>query len=169
MNEKPISVGADALAIELKRHLLRYLDRLNIAYCDHGVGEADASTPYPDIAYSVANSVLHGVSDRGILLCGTGIGMAITANKFPGIRAAVCHDLYSAERSRKSNDCQILCLGACVISPAFAETILDVWLYAEFRNGRSTPKLQRLAEIENRLRERAAVEEARFADFAYFS
>lgn len=167
MNETPISVGADALAFALKEHVLRHLDRLKIPYYDHGVQGEEAPTLYPDVAYSVAHAVRRGVSSRGILLCGTGIGMAITANKFPGIRAAVCHDLYSAERSRKSNDCQILCLGACVISPEFAETILDIWLFAEFKHGRSTPKLNRLAEIEAEVSRGDSMEAARYADSAY--
>lgn len=167
MKDKPLSVGADAMAFALKEHILRHLERLHIPYYDHGVQSDEDGALYPDIASSVAHAVSRGVSDRGILLCGTGIGMAITANKFPGIRAAVCHDLYSAERSRKSNDCQILCLGACVISPAFAETLLDVWLFAEFRGGRSTPKLNRLAEIEGEVRSLVLADEARYADVAY--
>lgn len=155
------------MAFALKEHVLRHLDRLQIPYFDHGVPAEEDPTLYPDVAYSVAHAVMRGVSNRGILLCGTGIGMAITANKFPGIRAAVCHDLYSAERSRKSNDCQILCLGACVISPEFAETLLDVWLFSEFKHGRSTSKLNRLAEIESALSRGFPIKAARYAESGY--
>jgi ribose 5-phosphate isomerase B len=148
MNTKTIAVGADDLALDLKARILDYLRERFFIVEDFGVQEGD-HTAYPDIAYSVSMAVARGAFSRGILLCGTGIGMAITANKIPGIRAAVCHDLYSAERSRLSNDCQILTMGSRVISPDFAESILDVWLHAEFKNGRSTPKLQRISEIED--------------------
>lgn len=150
MNQKPIAIGADDLALDLKEHVAAYLNKLGFMIEDYGVSPGE-QTVYPDVAGRVAAAVTRGFSDNGILLCGTGIGMAITANKFPGIRAAVCHDLYSAERSRLSNNCQILCMGAKIISPEFAETILEIWMFAEFKNGRSTHKLQRLSEIERRL------------------
>lgn len=148
MNTKTIAIGADDLALDLKARLVEYLLEHHFTVEDFGVQEGE-HTAYPDIAYAVSMSVARGAQSRGILLCGTGIGMAITANKIPGIRAAVCHDLYSAERSRLSNDCQILTMGSQIISQDFAESILDVWLHAEFKNGRSTPKLQRISEIED--------------------
>lgn len=150
MNQKPIAIGADAFALDLKEHVAAYLNTLGFRIEDYGVRPGE-QTAYPDVASRVASALTSGFSNNGILLCATGIGMAITANKFPGIRAAVCHDLYSAERSRLSNNCQILCLGAKIISPEFAETILNVWMFTEFKNGRSTPKLQRLAQIESQL------------------
>jgi ribose 5-phosphate isomerase B len=149
MNTKTIAVGADDLALDLKARLVNYLRERFFIVEDFGVHECE-HTPYPDIAYAVSMAVARGAFSRGILLCGTGIGMAITANKIPGIRAAVCHDLYSAERSRLSNNCQILTMGSRIINPDFAESILDVWLHADFKNGRSTPKLQRISEIEDR-------------------
>jgi ribose 5-phosphate isomerase B len=148
MNTKTIAIGADDLAVDLKARLVEYLRERYFIVEDFGVHENE-HTAYPDIAYAVSMAVARGSFNRGILLCGTGIGMAITANKIPGIRAAVCHDLYSAERSRLSNDCQILTMGSQIVSPDFAESILEVWLHAEFKNGRSTPKLQRISEIED--------------------
>ena len=85
---------------------------------------------------------------RGILHCGTGIGMVITANKVPGICTAVCHDPYSAERSRMSNDCQIMTLGSRVIGEGLAKSLVKIWLEAEFQGGRSTPKVERIKAIE---------------------
>jgi ribose 5-phosphate isomerase B len=101
---KPIAVGADDAAFELKGKIVDYLKSKGIPVEDYGVNNPDPAILYPDVALSVAQAVAAGKHDRGILMCGTGIGVAITANKVPGIRAAVCHDSYSAERSRKSND-----------------------------------------------------------------
>jgi ribose 5-phosphate isomerase B len=101
---KPIAVGADDAAFELKGKIVDYLKSKGIPVEDYGVNNPDPAILYPDVALSVAQAVAAGKHDRGILMWGTGIGVAITANKVPGIRAAVCHDSYSAERSRKSND-----------------------------------------------------------------
>ena len=98
---KPIAVGADDAAFELKAKIVDYLKSKGIPVEDYGVNNPDPAILYPDVALSVAQAVAAGKHDRGILMCGTGIGVAITANKVPGIRAAVCHDSYSAERSRK--------------------------------------------------------------------
>jgi ribose 5-phosphate isomerase B len=100
----------------------------------------------------VAEAVAGGKHDRAILMCGTGIGMCITANKVPGIRAAVCHDVYSTERSRKSNDCQIMALGGRVIAPEAAKLLVDKWLASEFQAGRSAPKVARIREIEEQFK-----------------
>jgi ribose 5-phosphate isomerase B len=98
----------------------------------------------------VANAVRAGEFDRGILICGTGIGMAIAANKIPGIRAAVVHDPYSAERSRKSNNAQVLAMGALVIGPKLARQLVSIWLEAEFQGGESTRKVEKISQIESR-------------------
>jgi len=112
---------------------------------------ADAIEYYPDVAERVALAVAKAGYDRGILVCGTGIGMAITACKVPGIRAALCHDTYSAERSRKSNDAQILTMGARVIGPELAKSIVETWLRSEFDDGSpSAPKVQRMDEIDKK-------------------
>ncbi len=103
---------------------------------------------YPDVAYTVADAVASGEFQRGILLCGTGIGMCICANKVPGIRAAVCHDPYSAERSRKSNNAQIMCMGERVIGAELAKTLVDTWLPCEFAGGGSAPKVAEIDRLE---------------------
>lgn len=142
-----IAIGADEAAFNLKQTIKTYLIGLGLEVCDYGVYNTDPVL-YADIAYLVATAIAEGKHERGILICGTGIGMAITANKVPGIRAAVCHDPYSAERSRKSNDCQIMTFGARVIGEELAKTLVKIWLDSEFQGGGSTRKIERIAEIE---------------------
>lgn len=93
-----------------------------------------------------------GSSAEALLVCGTGIGMAIVANKVPGVRAACCHDPYSAERARKSNDAQVITMGAQVVAPALAMSLLDIWLQSEFAGGRSTPKVDKIKALDQRYR-----------------
>jgi ribose 5-phosphate isomerase B len=125
-----------------------HLQSQGIAVEDYGIDDPSSKTPYPDVALVVAEAIIAGKHDRGILMCGTGIGVAITANKVPGIRAAVCHDAYSTERSRKSNDCQIMTMGGRVIAAESAKLLVDIWLASEFQGGRSAPKVARIKEIE---------------------
>ena len=103
---------------------------------------------YPDIALLVSRKVAAGDFDRAVLICGTGIGMAIVANKVPGIRAAQCCDIYSAERARKSNNAQVITLGAQIIGPELAKKLIDAWLESEFQGGRSLPKVEKINEID---------------------
>ena len=145
---KPIAIGADDAGFELKTKIVDYLKSKGIPVEDYGVEAADPSVLYPDVALTVAQAVATGKHDRGILMCGTGIGVAITANKIPGIRAAVCHDPFSAERSRKSNDCQIMTMGGRVIGEELAKSLVDVWLASEYQGGRSAPKVERMKEID---------------------
>lgn len=142
-----IAVGCDEAAYQLKQKIMAHLEERGIEYQDFGSDEGE-KVLYPDVAQKVANEVAAGRFERGILICGTGIGMAITANKVPGIRAAVCHDPYSAERSRKSNDAQILCMGARVIGEELARYLVDIWISCDFAGGGSAPKVQRIKEIE---------------------
>ena len=111
---------------------------------------ADDEIDYPDVAERVAIAVRDGRSDRAILICGTGIGMAIAANKVPGVRAAQAHDVYSAERARKSNNAQILTLGARVIGPESAKTVVHAWLESEFAGGASTRKVAKIDRLDAR-------------------
>lgn len=143
-----IAIGCDEAAYDLKEIIKAYLIELNQDVEDMGVYDKNPVL-YPDIALKVATSVADGQYERGILICGTGLGMAITANKVPGIRAATCHDVYSAERSRKSNDCQILTMGARVVGVEVAKTVVKAWLESEFQGGGSTAKVQRMIEIDN--------------------
>lgn len=142
-----IAIGCDDAAYNLKVELMKFLDSLGIEYQDFGAGAGD-TTLYPNVAEKVALAVSSGEFERGILTCGTGIGMCITANKVPGIRAAVCHDVFSAERSRKSNDAQIICFGERVIGVELAKSLLKTWLGCDFAGGGSTPKLEKMKEID---------------------
>ena len=143
-----IAIGCDEAAYQLKVALIEHLkNREDIELKDFGANAGEVIL-YPDVAKAVAEAVAAGEFERGILVCGTGIGMAITANKVPGIRAAVCHDPFSAERSRKSNNAQIMCMGERVIGVELAKYLLDVWLKCDFSGGGSTPKVNRIDEID---------------------
>lgn len=142
-----IVIGCDEAAYEFKETIKQYLLARNFEVTDVGVYDTQPSL-YPKEAKKVADAILNGEADRGILMCGTGIGMAITANKVKGIRAAVAHDHFSMERSVLSNDCQVICFGARIISPIFAETMLDKWFDLEFTNENSQKKLDVIKEIE---------------------
>lgn len=142
-----IAIGCDDAAYNLKVELIKYLETLGIECDDFGAGSGD-TTLYPNVAEKVALAVAEGKYERAILTCGTGIGMCITANKIPGVRAAVCHDVFSAERSRKSNDAQIICFGERVIGVELAKSLLKTWLECDFAGGGSTPKLEKMKEID---------------------
>ncbi len=143
-----IAIGCDEAAYQLKVALIEHLNkREDIELKDFGANAGEVIL-YPDVAKAVAEAVAAGEFERGILVCGTGIGMSITANKVPGIRAAVCHDPFSAERSRKSNNAQIMCMGERVIGVELAKYLLDVWLKCDFSGGGSTPKVNRIDEID---------------------
>lgn len=146
-----IAIGCDNAAVGLKDALRDYMrERSDIQVTDFGVNSETDPEYYPDVAERVASAVARGEFDRGVLVCGTGIGMSITANKVPGIRAALCHDVYSAERARKSNDAQIITMGARVIGVESAKVVLKAWLESEFAGGGSAPKVQRIKEIEDK-------------------
>lgn len=151
-----IAIGADDAAFELKDLLLAELRELGHDPVDHSPRPGEPTEHYPDIAASVATSVADGEADRGVLICGTGIGMAISANKVPGIRAAQCHDAYSAERARRSNDAQIITLGARVIGPELARSLVRTFLAADYDGGRSAPKVERMAALDDRFRSTSA-------------
>ena len=142
-----IAIGCDEAAYDLKSAIMKHLDEIGVAYEDFGANKGEIVL-YPDVAQKVAQVVADGKYERGILVCGTGIGMAITANKVPGIRAAVCHDPFSTERARKSNDAQIMCMGERVIGVELAKYLVDIWLKCEFSGGGSIPKVDRIMEIE---------------------
>jgi ribose 5-phosphate isomerase B len=150
--DRPVFLGADDAGLDLLDVIARELADLGVRVevvrpADIGPEEVD----YPDVAERVALAIQDGRSDRGILICGTGIGMAISANKVPGVRAAQAHDVYSAERARKSNNAQILTLGARVIGPESAKTVVRAWLASEFAGGASTRKVEKVDMLERRL------------------
>ena len=147
-----ISLGCDEAGLPLMDILREHLKQKGIEVKDFGVHSTDP-VDYPDIAVAASEAVASGECDRGILVCGTGIGMSITANKVPGVRAALCHDTYSAERARKSNDAQVITMGARVIGSELAKSIIDVWLASEFAGGRSAPKVAKMNAVDERYRQ----------------
>lgn len=140
---KPVAIGSDEAGYRLKDVLIGVLQEEGLEVADYGCHSEDP-VDYPDVAFEVAEAVARGEHDRGILICGTGIGMSIAANKVAGVRAAQAHDPYSAERARKSNDAQILALGARVIGSELAKSIVRTWLQAEFAGGGSTRKVAKI-------------------------
>lgn len=142
-----IAVGSDHYGLDLKNIICSFLRDRGIEYKDFGTMTRKA-IDYPDIAKKVAEAIADGEFDRGILICGTGIGMAIAANKVRGIRAATCHDIYSAERARKSNDAQIMTIGALVVGAEVAKMLVDAWLRSEFQGGPSATKVRKIMRIE---------------------
>lgn len=145
-----VVLSSDHRGYKLKDSLKKFLEERKIEFLDVGTFSAD-SVDYPDFAMLAAEKVSHGDYDRGILICGSGIGMCIVANKFPGVRAAVCHDVSAAEMSRKHNDSNMLGLGADVINEELARKILHVWLETKFEGGRHLRRIQKISDIESRL------------------
>lgn len=146
---RTIVIGCDNAAVAMKEAIIQFLTQKGITVQNMGCDSADDQTNYPTIAKRVCNQVIESKYEkRGILICGTGIGMAMTANKFKGIRAAVCHDIYSAERSIKSNKGNVLCMGARVIGPELAKKIVEEWISLEFQDGPSTVKVEEICGIE---------------------
>lgn len=142
-----IAIGADSAGVDLKNLIeARLAGRPGLDVVDHGVPDAQATTAYPHIGLDVARAVAAGEADRGLLICGTGIGMSIAANKVAGIRATVAHDSYSVERSVLSNNCQVLTLGARVIGAELALRLVDEWLTYEFDETSASAK--KVAVIE---------------------
>ncbi len=142
-----IAIDADSNGLGLKTTLLDLLKDKKVEVSDLAYLESHRGD-YPDIAFNLARKIQDGAFERGILICGTGLGMAMCANKVKGVFAGTCHDVYSAERLRKSNDAQIITFGALVIGPQLAMTIIDAWLDSEFQGGRSQPKVERMRELE---------------------
>ena len=146
---KPIVVGADHLGLPLKDALKGYLIEKGYQVVDVGVN-TDEPVLYPNIAVALSERIALGEFERGVLVCGTGIGMAITANKVPGVRAAVIHDSYSAERAQGSNDAQVACFGSLVIGVSTAKKNLDIWLDTEFGGGGSQPKVDLIKALDEK-------------------
>ena len=142
-----IAIGCDEAGCAFRDEVKKLLLDRGYEVEDFGTFD-DQPVLYPDIAVAVSQSVLSGKNERGILICGTGIGMAISANKVPGIRAAVCHDPFTTERSRKSNNCQIMCMGARVIAPQLGRLLVDLWLQCDFEGGGSAAKVKCISKYE---------------------
>ena len=143
-----IVIGSDHFGYGLKEDLKQHLIELGHEPVDVGCDNADQPVDYPDVAVAAAQRIASGEFDRGILICGTGAGMAIVANKVAGVRAACCHDPYSAERARKSNNAQVITMGAQVVGPALGRQLLDHWLASEFAGGRSQAKVAKIEALD---------------------
>lgn len=144
-----IALGSDHGGFVLKEKIREYLDERGIMYHDFGTLNQE-SVDYPDFALEVAEAVARGDYDRGILICGTGIGIGIAANKVPGIRAALCHDVFSARASRQHNDANILTMGERVLGPGLALEIVKVWLETGFEGGRHARRVAKINDIEQK-------------------
>ena len=142
-----ISVGSDHRGVHVKTKLLELLEQLGHDVSDVGTDSTE-SVDYPDIAARVARQVAQHAADRGILICGTGIGMAITANKFAGVRAATCHDELTAEMCRRHNDVNVLCLSGDMLGERNLQGMVQVWLETEFEGGRHARRLEKIARFE---------------------
>ena len=143
MENSPIIIGGDHAGYELKEYVKKYLTALNFTVEDRGAF-SDASVDYPDIGIQVAQKISSGEYQRGILICGTGIGMSMVANRFPSVRAALCNDLFSAIMSRRHNNANILVMGGRVIGSELAKEIVRVWLETPFEGGRHQKRIDKI-------------------------
>src|SRR5512134_1311357 len=142
-----IAIGSDHVGYPLKEEVKKYLDELGYSYRDFGAHSTER-TDYPLFARDVTSAISSKQADLGILICGTGVGMAITANKVKGIRAVVCSEPYSAMLSRQHNNTNVLALGGRVIGPELARMIVKAWLEAEFEGGRHASRVEMISQIE---------------------
>ena len=142
-----VAIDCDDAAVELKKIIYNHMISKGIAINDLNYA-ATGNNTYPEIGYNLALKIKAGEYDRGILICGTGLGMAMIANKVEGVYAGVCHDVFSAERLVKSNNAQVLTMGARVIGSELAKMIVDVWMNSEFEGGRSLPKVEKMHLLE---------------------
>lgn len=140
-------IGSDHGGFTLKEAIKKHLAERGVAVMDMGTHSLD-SVDYPDVAVAVARAVAAGEYERGILICGTGVGVSIAANKVPGIRAALCHDTFSAAMSREHNDANILTMGERVIGQGLACMIVDTWLSSAFTGGRHARRVEKLNALD---------------------
>jgi len=136
-------IGTDHAGFEVKPFVIEYLQKKGIEVEDLGCYSSE-SVDYPDYAHKVAKAVLENEGSRGILICGSGIGMSLAANKHKGIRAALCHDYYTASMARKHNNANILCFGARIVGKGEIESILEGWLNSEFEGGRHQRRIEKI-------------------------
>ncbi len=143
-----IGIGSDHGGFELKGHIIKYLENKGIEFKDYGTYNEN-SVDYPDCAAPVCRAVQNGEIENGILICGTGIGISMAANKYKGIRAALCSDVYSAKMAKQHNNAQIICLGGRVTGRELAFMIVDTWLDTEFEGGRHCDRIAKIHAVEN--------------------
>jgi ribose 5-phosphate isomerase B len=145
-----IAIGCDHAGFELKKEIISLLDDLHIECIDYGT-EGPQSVDYPDFGEKVSEAVSSGKLDKGILICGTGIGMSIVANKFPNVRASLCNELFTAKMSRLHNDANILVLGGRIVGKDLAKEIVRIWVSTPFEGERHCARLKKITLIEDRL------------------
>lgn len=149
--EKIIVIGCDQAALHMKNELKDYMENKGYVVEDLGCYSPQDPICYPYVAKKVCRRIIEsGYKKEGVLICGTGLGMAMTANKFPGIRAGVCHDSFSGERLKLSNNGNLICFGERVVGVELAKKILGEWLKLEFKDGASTPKVKAICEVEEK-------------------
>ena len=142
-----IIVGSDHRGFQVKQKVIDLVRRLGHEVIDEGTN-GGGSVDYPDVAAHVGSTVSKGEVDRGILICGTGIGMSIAANKFPGVRAAACVDEVTAELSRRHNDLNVLCLSGDLLSSRSTERLVEIWMDAQFEGGRHERRVEKIRDLE---------------------
>jgi ribose 5-phosphate isomerase B len=150
---RKIVIGADHFGLALKNVVRDHLKSRGYTVVDMGVNSEDP-VDYPDVGAALARAVSRGEYERGVLVCGTGAGMAIVANKVPGVRAVCINDPYTAERAVASNNAQVVTLGSQVVGPGAAVKLVDIWLESEFQAGRSTAKVEKIEKLDREFRAR---------------
>ncbi|MEM9657426.1 MAG: RpiB/LacA/LacB family sugar-phosphate isomerase [Planctomycetota bacterium] len=145
-----VAIDCDDAADELKATIVEHLRSRGVDVVDLAYSQERGGALYPEIGYHLAEKVAAGEADRGILMCGTGLGMAMIANKVRGVFAGTCHDVFSAERLKKSNDANVLTMGARVVGPELAKMIVDHYLDSEFAGGGSTSKVEQMRQLESK-------------------
>lgn len=144
-----IAIASDHRGFEFKKRVISMLTQAGHEVIDFGTSNDNESVDYPDYGIKAARSVGSGECDRGILICGTGIGMSLVANKVRGVRAAVCHNLYTVEMSRRHNDSNVLCIGADVVNEELLEQKVKLWLETPFEGGRHARRVDKITNVEN--------------------
>jgi ribose 5-phosphate isomerase B len=143
-----IAIGSDHRGYQVKQRLLATLEKLSHDVRDFGVETGDGACDYPDYAIPVSEAVANGAADRGILICGTGFGMCIVANKVAGIRAVTCRDPIEAEMSRRHNDANVLCMSADFLGQELIDRLVKVWLTTDFEGGRHQRRVDKISKFE---------------------
>jgi ribose 5-phosphate isomerase B len=146
-----IAIGSDHYGLPLKNVIRDYMREKGYTVDDWGVNSSDP-VDYPDVGTTVAEAVSEGKYDRAVLVCGTGAGMAIVANKVRGVRAVAVHDPYTAERAVASNNAQVITMGSQIVGPEVAKKLIDIWLLSEYHGGRSAPKVAKIEKLDEKYR-----------------
>ena len=145
-----VGFGCDHTAIELKKILMDHLKEKGYECVDYGAFDPNVKVNYPEPGLKVAEAIMRGEVEKGVLLCGTGIGISLAANKVPGIRAAVCSEPYSAKLTVEHNNANIIAMGARVVGPELAKMIVETWLNTDFEGGRHQRRVDLITDIENK-------------------